>query len=66
MADLQDNWSLPENIRIEATDNNGIYPLAGRAPGNTWAYIDIYDEAGNKMVTMQNSKSWINKHRQEP
>ncbi|MDT2773325.1 cell wall associated biofilm protein [Enterococcus durans] len=47
-GDLQDNWSLPENIRIEATDNNGIYPLAGRAPGNTWAYIDIYDEAGNK------------------
>ena len=47
-GDLQDNWSLPENIRIEATDNNGIYPLAGKAPGNTWAYIDIYDEAGNK------------------
>ena len=47
-GNLQDNWSLPENIRIEATDNNGIYPLAGRAPGNTWAYIDIYDEAGNK------------------
>lgn len=47
-GDLQDNWSLPENIRIEATDNNGIYPLAGRAPGNTWAYLDIYDEAKNK------------------
>ncbi len=47
-SDLQDNWSLPENIRIEATDNNGIYPLAGRSPRDTWAYVDIYDEAGNQ------------------
>ncbi|HJG23475.1 MAG TPA: hypothetical protein K8V64_10550, partial [Enterococcus durans] len=47
-GDLQDNWSLPENIRIEATDNYGIYPIAGSGPGNKWAYLDIYDEAGNK------------------
>ncbi|MDB1654015.1 cell wall associated biofilm protein [Enterococcus durans] len=47
-GNLQDNWSLPENIRIEATDNDGIYPLAGRSPRDTWAYVDIYDEAGNK------------------
>ena len=32
-GNLQDNWSLPENIRIEATDNDGIYPLAGRSLG---------------------------------
>ena len=47
-GDLQDNWSLPENIRIEATNNDGIYPIAGSAPGDNWAFIDIYDEAGNK------------------
>ncbi|MZM07555.1 cell wall associated biofilm protein, partial [Bifidobacterium pseudocatenulatum] len=47
-GDLQDNWSLPEDIRIEATDNHGIIQLAGRGSGDNWAYIDIYDEAGNK------------------
>ncbi|WP_240940581.1 hypothetical protein [Enterococcus durans] len=47
-GNLQDNWSLSKNIRIEATDNNGIYPITGRAPGSAWAYVDIYDEAGNK------------------
>ena len=48
MAICRTTGACRKIIRIEATDNHGIIQLAGRGPGDNWAYIDIYDEAGNK------------------
>ena len=48
-SDLQDNWSFAK--KIFGSKRQIIVEfirLQEETPGNTWAYVDIYDEAGNQ------------------
>ena len=48
-GDLEDNWSMADDIRFEIINNEGIFDIEGKEPGSYGAYVDLYDEAGNML-----------------
>ncbi len=65
-GDLQDNWSLPEIFGSKQQITMGFIRLQEEHLVILGLILIFMTKLEIKMATMQNSKSWIPKHRQEP